>query len=122
VARLGGRTPSGSVCSGSRRIGSTTRGTSYAIRAIRAIRAGTPYELVARQLGHANIAMVAQVYGRFAPRSDERDRWERIAALQDEKQTPMRTAGGTALGGALGQVVANQQHPNASPSTFIIRH
>jgi len=54
--------------------------------AIRAIRAGTPYELVARQLGHADIAMVAKVYGRFAPRSDERDRWEKIVAAQD--QTP----------------------------------
>jgi len=27
--------------------------------------------------------MVARVYGRYAPRSDERDRWERIAAEQD---------------------------------------
>ena len=42
--------------------------------AIRAIRAGTPYELVARRVGHADVAMVAKVYGRFAPRSDERDR------------------------------------------------
>ena len=54
--------------------------------AIRAIRAGTPYELVARQLGHADVAMVAKVYERFAPRSDERDRWEKIAAAQDEKK------------------------------------
>jgi integrase len=30
--------------------------------AVRAIRAGTPYELVARQLGHADVAMVAKVY------------------------------------------------------------
>ena len=50
----------------------------------RAIRAGTSYELVARQLGHADAAMVAKVYGRFAPRSDERDRWEKIAAAQDQ--------------------------------------
>jgi integrase len=56
--------------------------------AIRAIRAGTPYELVARQLGHADVAMVAKVDGRFAPRSDERDRREKIAAAQD--QHPMR--------------------------------
>jgi len=27
--------------------------------------------------------MVARVYGRYAPRTDERDRWERIAAGQD---------------------------------------
>jgi integrase len=52
--------------------------------AIRAVRAGTPYELVARQLGHADVQMVATRYGRYAPRSDERDRWERIAAQLDE--------------------------------------
>jgi len=63
--------------------------------AIRAIRAGTPYELVARQLGHADVAMVAKVYGRFAPRSDERDRWEKIAATLDEKSMEMGTAVGT---------------------------
>jgi integrase/recombinase XerD len=51
--------------------------------AIRAVRAGTPYELVARQLGHADVQMVARVYGRYAPRSDERDRWEKIAAELD---------------------------------------
>ena len=50
--------------------------------------------------------MVATVYGRYAPRSDERDRWERIASEQDEeraKTTRVRdqkvdelgTAGGT---------------------------
>ena len=52
--------------------------------AIRAVRAGTPYELVARQLGHADVQMVATRYGRYAPRSDERDRWEKIAAQLDE--------------------------------------
>jgi hypothetical protein len=57
--------------------------------AIRAIRAGTPYELVARQLGHADGAMVAKAYGRFAPRSDERDRWEKIAAALDKKTSEM---------------------------------
>ena len=46
-------------------------------------RAGTPYELVARQLGHADIQMMARVYGVYAPRSDERDRREKIAAEQD---------------------------------------
>jgi hypothetical protein len=51
--------------------------------AIRAVRAGTPYELVARQLGHVDVAMVARIYGRYAPRSDERDRWERIASELD---------------------------------------
>ena len=33
--------------------------------------------------------MVAKVYGRFAPRSDERDRWERIAAAQDQNLSEM---------------------------------
>jgi integrase len=51
--------------------------------AVRAVRAGTPYELVARQLGHADVQMVARVYGRYAPRSDERDRWEKLAAEHD---------------------------------------
>ena len=60
--------------------------------AIRAVRAGTPYELVARQLGHADVAMVAKVYGRFAPRSDERDRWERLAAQQDAERDAKREA------------------------------
>ena len=30
--------------------------------------------------------MVAKVYGRFAPRSDERDRWELIATAQDAER------------------------------------
>ena len=55
--------------------------------AIRAVRAGTPYELVARQLGHADVQMVATRYGRYAPRSDERDRWEKIAAKLDAVKT-----------------------------------
>ena len=39
--------------------------------------------------------MVAKVYGRFAPRSNERDRWERIAAMQDAKTSPVGTMAGT---------------------------
>jgi hypothetical protein len=67
--------------------------------AIRALRAGTPYELVARQF-HADVQMVARVYGRYAPRSDERDRSERIAAELDKspaiaKLGEMGTAAGT---------------------------
>ena len=38
--------------------------------------------------------MVAKVYGRFAPRSDERDRWEKIAAAQDEKTKEMGALAG----------------------------
>jgi hypothetical protein len=63
--------------------------------AIRAVRAGTPYELVARQLGHADVQMVAKVYGRYAPTSDERDRWEKVAdqldaAQEVERQKPKK--------------------------------
>jgi len=53
--------------------------------AVRAVKAGTPYELVARQLGHADVQMVAKVYGRFAPGFQDRDRWERIASARDEE-------------------------------------
>jgi len=34
------------------------------------------------------------VYGRFAPRSDERDRWQKIAAAQDKKKSELGTAVG----------------------------
>ena len=45
--------------------------------------AGAPFEVVAAQLGHANISMVVKVYGRFRPNEDEMTRWERIAEVQD---------------------------------------
>ena len=54
--------------------------------AVRAIRAGTPAKLVARQLGHANAVLVHKVYGRFAPSQHERDRWEKIASAQDAER------------------------------------
>jgi hypothetical protein len=44
--------------------------------AVRMARAGAPFELIARQLGHRDVAMVAKVYGRFKPDTEERDRWE----------------------------------------------
>jgi hypothetical protein len=81
--------------------------------AIRAVRAGTPYELVARELGHADVQMVARVYGRFAPRSDERDRWERIAAEHDcealakAKTYERGTVSGTTIGSPKNTKVAN---------------
>jgi integrase len=53
--------------------------------AVRAARAGTPPELIARQLGHANAILVLKVYGRFMPSQQERDKWERIAAQQDSQ-------------------------------------
>jgi len=51
--------------------------------AVRAARAGTPAELIARQLGHANAILVLKIYGRFMPSQPERDKWERVAAVQD---------------------------------------
>jgi hypothetical protein len=36
-------------------------------------RAGAPFELITRQLGHRDVAMLARVYGRFKPDSEERD-------------------------------------------------
>jgi hypothetical protein len=52
--------------------------------AVRMARAGAPFELIARQLGHRDVAMVAKVYGRFKPDTEERDRWEQAAAARDE--------------------------------------
>jgi integrase len=66
--------------------------TGYQLRdsrhsyAVRAVKAGTPSEIVAKQLGHKDASMVHRVYGRFQPSSGEREKWERIAALQDEAQ------------------------------------
>ena len=53
--------------------------------AVRAARAGTPPQLIARQLGHANPVMVLKVYGQFMPSGDERDTWERRASAYDER-------------------------------------
>ena len=69
--------------------------------AVRMVRAGMPLELVARQLGHRDVVMVAKVYGRFVPTSQERDRWEGIAAeLDAEKWGRVGTSGGTYPPGA----------------------
>jgi integrase len=54
--------------------------------AVRALRAGAPLEHVVRQLGHADTQMVTKVYGRYKPTEDERTKWERVAALQDEER------------------------------------
>ena len=52
--------------------------------AVRAARAGTPAELIAKQLGHVDATMVLRVYDRFMAESTDRDRWERVAAAHDE--------------------------------------
>lgn len=52
--------------------------------AVRAVKSGMPIELVARQLGHKDGVLCLRVYGRYVPRQEERERWEKIAAAQDE--------------------------------------
>ena len=52
-------------------------------------RAGAPFELIARQLGHRDVAMVAKVYGRLKPDTEKRDRWERIAATRETDRNEM---------------------------------
>ena len=52
--------------------------------AVRAIRAGAPFEHVAAQLGHTDTTRVVRVYARFRPSESERTDWQRIATLQDE--------------------------------------
>ena len=54
--------------------------------AVRMIRAGTPIEIVARQLGHANAVMALKVYGRFVPTREERQAWEERAGKQEMKR------------------------------------
>ena len=42
--------------------------------------------------------MVAKVYGRFKPDSEERDRWERLAAARDQEKWTGRVATDVATG------------------------
>jgi integrase len=51
--------------------------------AVRAIRAGAPFEVVAQQLGHTDTSMVVRVYGRFRPSAEELRSWHRVAVQQD---------------------------------------
>jgi integrase len=55
--------------------------------AVRAVKSGMPLHMVSEQLGHANGTLVLKVYGRYAPRKEERDRWEKIASAQDAERT-----------------------------------
>jgi len=64
--------------------------------AVRASRAGTPAELIARQLGHANAVLVLKVYGRFMPSQQDRDKWEKLATMQDAASEARDTVRGTA--------------------------
>jgi integrase len=55
--------------------------------AVRAVRSGMPIAAVAEQLGHSDGGVLAlKVYGRFAPKKSERDRWEAMATARDEER------------------------------------
>jgi integrase len=54
--------------------------------AVRAVRAGAPFEVVAQQLGHTDTTMVVRVYARFRPTEAERTAWEAIASAQDAQR------------------------------------
>lgn len=62
--------------------------------AVRAMRAGAPAEIVARQLGHADATLVLRVYGKWSPGAVEREKWEQIAAAQDRVQAKKPGADG----------------------------
>ncbi len=66
--------------------------------AVRAIRAGVPAEAVGRQLGHKDATMVLNVYGRFVPRSEDRDKWERMSTAMDQEQATGRRRADSAGG------------------------
>jgi integrase len=51
--------------------------------AVRAVRAGVPLDVVAKQLGHRNSHLVSKVYGQHEPTQQERDRAERLASAAD---------------------------------------
>jgi hypothetical protein len=53
---------------------------------------------MARQLRHPDMAMVAKVYGRFKPDTEERDRWEGIAAVLDREKWADSVANPVAAG------------------------
>jgi len=61
--------------------------------AVRQARVGTPAELIARQLGHANAVMVLKIYGRFMPSQQDRDKWEQLATIQDQRDAITQSSG-----------------------------
>lgn len=58
--------------------------------AVRAMRAGMPIDLMARQMGHVDGTLILKVYGKFAPTSAERTKWEQIATAADEARRAAR--------------------------------
>jgi integrase len=47
------------------------------------VSAGTPYEVVAAQLGHQDTGSVQDVYGKYKPRTEDAARWAKIAEERD---------------------------------------
>jgi site-specific recombinase XerD len=65
--------------------------------AVRAARTGWPPAAIAEQLGHSDGGVLAlNVYGKFAPKKEERDRWERQATARDEEVQAARKRQGDA--------------------------
>lgn len=58
--------------------------------AVRALRAGTPLDVVARQMGHANGVLVLKVYGRFIASAAERQHWEKQTTKADLRREKAR--------------------------------
>lgn len=54
--------------------------------AVRAVKAGVPLQVVATQLGHSDVAMVARIYGVYAPSAAERDHWESIITAHEAEE------------------------------------
>lgn len=80
----------------------------------RAALRGSPIDGQARReaTGYADVQMVARVYGIFAPRSDERDRWEKIAAAQDaEREAAKKTKKTDHMGTSVGTSPEKQHEP-----------
>lgn len=54
--------------------------------AVRALRAGTPVQVVQLQLGHSSSTITLQTYGRFLPSAADRDHWERQASAHEARR------------------------------------
>lgn len=54
--------------------------------AARWLRAGTPVEVVQKQLGHSSPMLTLSLYGQFLPGSADRAHWEQQVALHEEKR------------------------------------
>jgi integrase len=60
--------------------------------AVRAISAGTPIPVVAKQLGHRDGQLVLKVYANYIPGEAERGRWEAVATAMDAAKKTAKKA------------------------------